>query len=434
MVTVVLTPGHSGSSLLTEMLSRLGMGISAETIPGRAENARGFFEDARVVRVHKELLDSLGAENTRPLPVGWLDTNAARNARRQLAEIVREEAVGEAQWTFKDPRTTVLLPLWEQVFNQAGVVPRYVYAFRHPGAVAASLRRTYNRDEHLTELQWLYRTTEMMYHTAAAGFVVHYEDWFSRPCEVARGLVRWCGLEPLGEEALERMVAEVVRETMNRAGWQEPLIHHPLTKRLYGVLRDCNGDRIHRERLMAEVAESRRLIEGFRVWASIGSAGNGGRKNKGNHGDSPEGAGGNGGEHGEPWRETDLEIEAHRENVVVMHRQLREIKKLEEENHELRVRQHAGAGNQQRTAELGPQAPRKPGRRQQQGNRENHTAPTAEKVYNSVRYQLGDALMSAVISPGKNTVALPLRLYRLLRSGMGRVRARRRRQAARSDR
>lgn len=424
-VTVVLTPGRSGSSLVTEMLGRLGVGLSGEMIPGRSENVRGFFEDSRIVGVHQELLQALGvARSYHPLPEGWLDTKAARDARRQLVEIVHEETAGEKQWGFKDPRTTVLLPLWEQVFNRAGVVPRYVFAFRHPGAVTASLRRGLNRDERLTELQWLYRTVEALHHTAASGFFVHYEDWFSRPREVVRGLARWCGLEDPGEEAVEQMIAEVVQEDLNRAGWQEQEIHHPLVERLYGVLRDCNGDRVHRERLLTEVTESRRLIDGFRAWANLGPAGAGGSKGKAKQADSAEESAAAGAEHSEARQASEAEIKARREQVAEMHRQLREIKRLEEENRELRVRQQS-RGQQQPNRNPGggqQQGSRNQGGGQQQGSRQVRSGPTAAALYSSVRYRVGDALVSAFASPGRDTLKLPVQLYRLFREGLARRR------------
>lgn len=62
------------------------------------------------------------------------------------------------------------------------------------------------------------------------------------------------------------------------------------------------------------------------------------------------------------------------------------------------------------------------------------SGPTAENVYQSVRYRVGDILASAVSSPGVNTVMAPLHLSRLLVEGLGRKRRRRERRRAAAGR
>lgn len=263
--TVVLTPGRSGSSLLTEILGFLGVGLSQELTEARPENARGFFEDSRIVAVHKKLFLALGASNSLPLPNRWLETAAAQNAARQLEDLVSQEMGSQKHWGFKDPRTTVLLPMWEQVFNRVGVVPRYVFAFRHPGAVAASLRNLENRHERRSEEMWLFRASEALHHSSATGYFIHYEDWFKHPRDTVLGLAAWCGLEPPQEDVLERKVAEIITPDLNHSGLQEQVIRTRAAARLYSVLKDCSGEQVDNQKVLAEVAKSRRHTKRLKV-------------------------------------------------------------------------------------------------------------------------------------------------------------------------
>ena len=260
-VTVVLTPGRSGSSLLTEILGFLGVKLSQELTPARPENMRGFFEDSRIVAVHKELFRKLGASSSVPLPSGWLETGAAQDAIQKLLAIVSQETEAKEHWGFKDPRTMVLLPMWERVFSGLHVVPRYIYAFRHPGAVAASLRKWENHRERSSEAMWLFRTSEALHHTGAKGYFVHYEDWFRDPRTAIFNLASWCGLKDLGETAVNRAISDLISPSLNHAGLKERAIESPAVSRLYRALSACSGVQVDRQALLAEVEVSRRYLE-----------------------------------------------------------------------------------------------------------------------------------------------------------------------------
>lgn len=69
-VVVVLSPGRSGTSLLMQVLAGLGMKLSENLIGPHHENPDGFFEDAEIVELHKQLFADLGAKPIYPLPRG----------------------------------------------------------------------------------------------------------------------------------------------------------------------------------------------------------------------------------------------------------------------------------------------------------------------------------------------------------------------------
>ncbi|WP_018947730.1 sulfotransferase family protein [Thioalkalivibrio sp. AKL17] len=463
-VTVVLTPGRSGSSLLMEILGNLGSALSDDLIPGRLENPHGFFEDAQVVEIHKGLMSDLGVRPGRPMPEGWLDQQVTRKAKWALTDLVRKQTGSDSgNWAIKDPRISELLPLWLQVFNSAGVTPRFVLALRDPAAVATSLRRGINRDERLTELQWLYRTTQALYHTAADCFVVHYEDWFERPVELAQGLASYVGLPDVSEEQGRQAVEKAIDQRLDRSSWQEYEVRHPLVKRLYATLRSCSGVDFERASLVDDVRECHGLIESFSWWSATTGGSTPPQASSGGKEAAVQGA-------GAPLSGNE------QDQVLAYHKVLRELKEVQDEVAELRARLYASepvataaprqtAGKQSappstsaartsgpdwtksvryRVGDVVVNGFSRPGRntlrmpralwrlarearkqgRDDTGRRKTEITAAEQKVRESVRYRIGEVLEAAVRRPGKNTFAAPVRLIRLLREGKQRRRTR----------
>jgi hypothetical protein len=266
-VIVLLSPGRSGTSLLMKALSAMGMSLSDNMIPGSVGNPEGFFEDAEIVDVHKQLLSDLGTLPTLPLPAGWLETEPTKKARPRLRKILESRlADSNSIWGFKDPRTVNFLPLWNRILNAPGTVPVFILAIRDPAAVAVSLNRQINRENTITELQWLLRTTEALNHTAADCFIVHYEDWFTRPVQQAQGLLRYTGLDQYFSGNIEEALKNVIKPNLNRAVYEEYQVQNEYTLKLYDVLKDCRGEEFDRQRVMSVVKECRKAMNGFKGW------------------------------------------------------------------------------------------------------------------------------------------------------------------------
>jgi hypothetical protein len=266
-VIVVLSPGRSGTSLLMKALGAMGMRLSENMIPGSVGNPEGFFEDVDIVEVHKELLQNLNTHPVLPLPDGWFESESTKKAKPKLKKIL-EDRLQESNtiWGFKDPRTASFLPLWNRILSAPGTVPVFILAVRDPAVVATSLKHQVNREEVITELQWLQRTTDALYHTSADCFIVHYEDWFTRPFELAQGLLEYTGLHQYFSGDLEVALKDVIKPNLNRSIYDDYKVQNEYVIKLYEVLKDCREAKFDRQKLMAEVKKSRRAINGFKGW------------------------------------------------------------------------------------------------------------------------------------------------------------------------
>jgi len=121
---------RSGTSLVVRLLDRLGVAMGAERL--------GNDESLLFQEINRTILDPLGASwrNLGFLPSGdrlvldhpWAARRAARHVREHLVDR-HFGAVGAGQlaapyprWGWKDPRNSLLLPVWRAVFPGAAIV------------------------------------------------------------------------------------------------------------------------------------------------------------------------------------------------------------------------------------------------------------------------------------------------------------------------
>lgn len=153
---LVLGMHRSGTSAVAGALGLHGVALGRDLMPAGVDNPRGFWENAGVVAIHDRLLDALGRSwnDPRPLPEGWLETDAAREAARRLERLLTEQFQGKQLWAVKDPRLCRLLPLWRPLLAEMGVRPHALFVVRDPREVAASLERRNAWPDGLSRLLW----------------------------------------------------------------------------------------------------------------------------------------------------------------------------------------------------------------------------------------------------------------------------------------
>ncbi|MEM9496241.1 MAG: sulfotransferase family protein [Pseudomonadota bacterium] len=130
-VVCVLGMHRSGTSCLTGCLEELGLYLG-DVVTAAKFNLKGNRESNRMREINDDLLaHNGGAWDRPPERLAWDDALRAR--RDAHIESYRDMA----RWGFKDPRTVITLPFWQE----AGLDLEFVATFRHPFAVARSLLR-----------------------------------------------------------------------------------------------------------------------------------------------------------------------------------------------------------------------------------------------------------------------------------------------------
>jgi glycosyltransferase involved in cell wall biosynthesis len=245
-VVVVLGVHRSGTSLTARALNVLGVRFGDKLIPGRRDNPLGFWEHSEIVQQTKSIEAKLGVHPFQgglvvPPRSEWWDDETIAPERQTLTEILsREIDAAESIFGFKDPRSFILLPLWQGIFQDAGIAPRYVLALREPAdAIASMMRRGVSGGA--AETVWLAHLSEgLRVMDRPPEIAVSYERWFESPETQAQEVAEALGL-PEAKNAAEELGKAIRTDLRHFSKTGAPYLS-PLTQELYASASDCaNG-------------------------------------------------------------------------------------------------------------------------------------------------------------------------------------------------
>ena len=235
---------RSGTSLLGSLLAELAIPLPGPLIEGDSHNPEGYYERADITDLQEQLLIDLGhwwpsQQGVLDLPPGWLDHPATLAVAGRLRQLLAAEMDRQpGAWAIKDPRSSLLLPLWRQIAAELELPLKLVLCVRHPAEVAASLLRRDRKAAGMTawraqQLWWRHTSQVLLEGRELPLQVVHYGHWFAAPAAAARQLRHLArfgrGLEPTPEEE-RRALARVRPE--HRRSLADPLRLIPIHPRL----------------------------------------------------------------------------------------------------------------------------------------------------------------------------------------------------------
>lgn len=181
---IVLGMHRSGTSAVTGCLSLMGMHLGQNLIPADASNPMGYWEQNDVVIIHNNLLHQLGVSwsSVGELPTGWIDSRAARNAKKELLDVLCNNFSDTPWWALKDPRICRFVPLWLELLEELEVKPHFLLVFRRWDACANSLVKRDSIDRTQAHLLWWAYNRDMLRYTAGAKrSLINYESFLEHP-------------------------------------------------------------------------------------------------------------------------------------------------------------------------------------------------------------------------------------------------------------
>ncbi|MEO1719158.1 MAG: sulfotransferase [Pseudomonadota bacterium] len=191
---VIVTGMHrSGTSAVAGELAQAGMPVGDNLIAPSKDNAKGFFEDRRIVQIADGFLHRLGSAWSDPaaLPVGYADSVPGRDAAAELSNHFSETLTGQTRYLLKDPRACRMTPVISQALENCGWRARYVAVVRNPAHVATSV---WNRNQlpRLHALQiWTRYYVDLIERTDPRDITwVDFEAWSRAPAEESGALLR----------------------------------------------------------------------------------------------------------------------------------------------------------------------------------------------------------------------------------------------------
>jgi capsular polysaccharide biosynthesis protein len=261
-IIAVLGMHRSGTSLCAHILSVLGVDMT-DDVDAQSSNEKGQWERLELRELHDRILGRFnrgyyGAGHDLPLPAGWWADPGVRELREAIVAFLRRRMRNGAAFGFKDPRTTRLLPVWRQIFDELQLAPKIVLCLRNPAQVARSLAARDGLPPEAGECRWFCYMTEMLGNLPDDEVcVIEYEDWFRDPSINLQKLRVFLGL-PADRRSteLDAAVSQIIDPYLrhDEPGLTEPRL--PLVRALYSLARDFPRDGSSRENL-------RELIDQF---------------------------------------------------------------------------------------------------------------------------------------------------------------------------
>ena len=242
---ILITGMHrSGTSLLGSILPACGVTMPGPLISGDHNNPEGYFERSDITELQEQLLIDLNrwwpsVNGLQELPNDWLQTTAGQDATDKLQTLLQEEQSRQnGPWAIKDPRTSLLLPLWRQVCNQLNISIKVLLAIRDPLEVSASLVQ---RDQAYTgmdgwraqNLWWRHNIQVLRDCDDLPLQVVSFSHWFSP--DSARTQIETLFPNCSAEQRQQALAA--IRPQHRRSHRRKPTTDiHPTIHALYDVL------------------------------------------------------------------------------------------------------------------------------------------------------------------------------------------------------
>lgn len=204
--TIFLIVGmhRSGTSMLASIMHTLGANLGAplniEPVPS---NPSGHWEHDLVWRLQEKLLTDLEApwhDGFLSLPPEWLQHEASIHAARALERLICDSLQDNDHWLVKDPRSSLLLPLWQRVCDKLGIRLRLIVTVRHPAEVCQSLQARNGMSQFQALRLWeMHYQYIQRYSSGLDSITVMYDQLFNPAEAVLSRLQAFCGL-PASEE------------------------------------------------------------------------------------------------------------------------------------------------------------------------------------------------------------------------------------------
>ncbi len=274
-IVVILGVHRSGTSLAANFSHALGVEFGQDLLPADARNAKGYWESRTIRKIQDQILAKLNCQWHNPplfFPSNWQHRPDIEKLKSELLELVRSESgKTEGLWGFKDPRTAILLPMWQEIFDELDLEPCYLLSVRNPASVAASLKKRDRIDVYQSQALWLKTNLEVFSRVGSKlKAILDYDRWFDSGLDQGRRLANCLALDPPpGETLLGEAVARLIRPELRHHASSQEQPCSPIVQRFYSVLRDAAiQGKIGEEsgEILDRFKKSRALLE---IWDAV---------------------------------------------------------------------------------------------------------------------------------------------------------------------
>lgn len=184
IAVLIIGMHRSGTSAITRVANLLGLYLGDFTTAASQYNAKGYWEHTNIVPINDEILNTLGSSwyDTMPLPKDWWQNHKLDIYKQKLETILLDDFKNSHLWGIKDPRISILLPLWLPVLQKVCDKIHLIHVYRHPKEVACSLLERSSLSSLTTSLLWLKYNIEALKLTDnCKRLFINYNEIFEDP-------------------------------------------------------------------------------------------------------------------------------------------------------------------------------------------------------------------------------------------------------------
>ena len=220
MIVLVIGMHRSGTSLISRSMKVFGIEHGDQLLTG-ADNAKGHWEDLDLLQMNDLLLGHLGKtwSTMSMINAHEIDRLLSSNLRVQAAKLIVSKVKRRDCYGFKDPRTTLLLPFWQQVLADCELKPVYLFVIRKPRAVIESLSKRDHFETLHSAYLWVNYNLSAISHLLRCDSlvsVVDYDELLTCPRERLCAIADQTGLF-LNEHELGIFVNDFLDQTLNHS-------------------------------------------------------------------------------------------------------------------------------------------------------------------------------------------------------------------------
>ncbi len=158
--------GRSGTSAISSSLIKLGFfgGDEAQLIGPDEGNQDGYYELGPFADHNDRIRTDLGMKYDICLgcPPDWAEYENMGVHVAQLKRLIQASFGDHGRWILKDPRISLLLPIYEHVLAEMGIKPTLVLCVRNPLNAAASFHKRFGAPEYWAVAMWLQHTLSVL--------------------------------------------------------------------------------------------------------------------------------------------------------------------------------------------------------------------------------------------------------------------------------
>lgn len=238
-LVIILGMHRSGTSLTARLSQCMGayLGEENELMGASLGNPDGHYENVEVVRINNHILDACDREwYSLETPEPDYDSPQIIREMEELKRVIQRLLKRSDTAVIKDPRISILLPLWDKVLKEIEIKVDYIWVFRNPLEVMESLRKRNGYSSKHGLLLWShYNLSILKYLQGKKYLLINYKDILgqSQAVEELSGMFR-CKFDDLKLE-LNRIIK--YRYCHSNYSYQDILdTQNILLSDLYGAL------------------------------------------------------------------------------------------------------------------------------------------------------------------------------------------------------